>query len=103
MEESSSNEQKEGDKYFLFYLPHQALLRPETKTTKVRVVFNASKKHNNGIALNDVLHTGPVLQTDFNKAVDCIIFPETEIRQQKWFYENGSFIITFGKFCCVAG
>ncbi|XP_070141656.1 uncharacterized protein [Drosophila kikkawai] len=33
-------------------------------TTKVRVVFNASNPSSNGNSLNDILHAGPVLQSD---------------------------------------
>ncbi|XP_075167684.1 uncharacterized protein LOC142239804 [Haematobia irritans] len=47
-----------------YYLPHHAVVKPERTTTKVRVVFNASCPTSNGLSLNDVLHTGPVLQND---------------------------------------
>ena len=36
----------------------------ESTTTKVRVVFNASSSTSNVVSLNDVLYTGPFLQTD---------------------------------------
>ncbi|XP_059217691.1 uncharacterized protein LOC131994814 [Stomoxys calcitrans] len=47
-----------------YYLPHHAVVKPERTTTKVRVVFNASSPSSNGVSLNDVLYTGPVLQND---------------------------------------
>ncbi|XP_070075146.1 uncharacterized protein [Drosophila takahashii] len=47
-----------------YYLPHHAVIKPESTTTKLRVVFNASSPSANGTSLNDVLHAGPVLQSD---------------------------------------
>ncbi|XP_075155819.1 uncharacterized protein LOC142229175 [Haematobia irritans] len=49
-----------------YYMPHHAVVRPESSTTKVRVVFNASSSTSNGISLNDTLHCGPSLQKDLN-------------------------------------
>ncbi|XP_073811753.1 uncharacterized protein [Musca autumnalis] len=47
-----------------YYLPHHAVFKPDSTTTKVRVVFNASCPSSNGLSLYDMLHTGPVLQND---------------------------------------
>ncbi|XP_055910779.1 uncharacterized protein LOC129945147 [Eupeodes corollae] len=47
-----------------FYLPHHAVLKPDSATTKLRVVFNASYKSSNGHSLNDYLHVGPTIQND---------------------------------------
>ncbi|XP_046807521.1 uncharacterized protein LOC124420038 [Lucilia cuprina] len=47
-----------------YYLPHHAVIKPESTTTKVRVVFNASSPSSNGLSLNDILYPGPILQSD---------------------------------------
>ncbi|XP_071580935.1 uncharacterized protein [Temnothorax nylanderi] len=47
-----------------FYMPHHHVLRPESSTTKLRVVFNASFRVNPKLSLNDVLMVGPTIQTD---------------------------------------
>ena len=50
----------EGGK--VHYLPHQAVIRKEAETTKLRVVFDApSKEGKKGTSLNDCLHVGPPL------------------------------------------
>ncbi|XP_073814290.1 uncharacterized protein [Musca autumnalis] len=47
-----------------FYLPHHAVIKPESSSTKVRVVFNASSKSTTGLSLNDTLYPGPILEND---------------------------------------
>ncbi|XP_041633313.1 uncharacterized protein [Drosophila kikkawai] len=47
-----------------YYLPQHAVIKPESTTTKLPVVFNASSPSANGTSLNDILHAGPVLQSD---------------------------------------
>lgn len=48
----------------LNFLPHHAVIKESSTTTKVRVVFDGSCKTNNGIALNDILMAGPTIQQD---------------------------------------
>ncbi|XP_045466769.1 uncharacterized protein LOC123675453 [Harmonia axyridis] len=48
----------------IYYLPHHCVIKPESSTTKLRVVFKASAKTTSNISLKDVLMDGPVLQND---------------------------------------
>jgi len=48
----------------LYFIPHQAVTRPDSLTTKLRVVFDASAKTTSGSSLNDKLWPGPNLQRD---------------------------------------
>ncbi|XP_043259315.1 uncharacterized protein LOC122401313 [Colletes gigas] len=50
-----------------FYLPHHAVIKESSETTKIRVVFDASAKTSTGIALNDTLLNGPILQDTLYK------------------------------------
>ncbi|XP_065370748.1 uncharacterized protein LOC135962783 [Calliphora vicina] len=52
------------DRTKVYYLPHHGVFKPESTSTKVRVVFNDSSKTSTGLSLNDILYTGPVLQND---------------------------------------
>ncbi|XP_037811673.1 uncharacterized protein LOC119603636 [Lucilia sericata] len=64
MEETTSTEINYEGKFSSYYLPHHAVVRPDHKTTKVRIVFNASRKTKSNFSLNDVLYTGPTIQND---------------------------------------
>ena len=44
-----------------FYLPHHGVLRMESLTTKLRVVFNGSAPTTSGQSLNDIMYVGPNL------------------------------------------
>ncbi|XP_015121522.1 uncharacterized protein LOC107044229 [Diachasma alloeum] len=45
-----------------YYLPHHAVIKDSSETTKVRVVFDASAKTSTDISLNDTLLVGPTIQ-----------------------------------------
>lgn len=47
-----------------YYIPHHAVFKPSSTTTKLRVVFDASCKTTTGRSLNDMLMVGPNLQDD---------------------------------------
>ncbi|XP_055714315.1 uncharacterized protein LOC129808562 [Phlebotomus papatasi] len=56
----------DGGKY---YLPHHAVFKKESSTTKTRVAFDASCKTSTGKSLNSVLHAGPKLQQNLNQII----------------------------------
>lgn len=45
-----------------YYIPHHAVMKPSSTSTKFRVVFDASAKTSSGKSLNDELMVGPVIQ-----------------------------------------
>jgi len=47
-----------------YYIPHHAVLRNSSVTTRLRVVFNASCRMINGMSLNDYMLIGPKFQRD---------------------------------------
>lgn len=61
MRPATVNEKQDGRAYFL---PHHAVVKESSETTKLRVVFDASCKSNNGKSLNDQLYVGPTIQKD---------------------------------------
>nr|XP_041630558.1 uncharacterized protein LOC121502008 [Drosophila kikkawai] len=62
-----------------YFIPHHCVLKPESSTTKLRVVFDASCKTTSNKSLNDILYAGPtnlplgaaVLKHDFY-VDDCL-------------------------------
>lgn len=47
-----------------YFIPHHCVLKPDSTTTKLRVVFDASAKTSTGYSLNDLMYTGPVVQSE---------------------------------------
>lgn len=45
-----------------YYLPHHAVIKEASRTTKTRVVFDASATTTSNISLNDILLKGPTVQ-----------------------------------------
>lgn len=52
-----------------YILPHHAVVRQASTTTKLRVVFDGSAKPSDGSALNDQLLVGPPLQQDLRDLI----------------------------------
>lgn len=46
------------------YLPHHAVIKENSETTKLRVVFDGSAKTSSGKSFNDIQYVGPVVQDD---------------------------------------
>ncbi|KAK5977662.1 hypothetical protein GCK32_020150 [Trichostrongylus colubriformis] len=49
------------DNHRVYYIPHQAVYKESSSTTKLRIVFDASSKTRGAPSLNDCLHQGPTL------------------------------------------
>lgn len=47
-----------------YYMPHHGVIKEDSTTTKLRVVFDASAKTDRGISLNEKLKSGPTIQDD---------------------------------------
>jgi hypothetical protein len=47
-----------------YFLPHHAVFKMDSSTTKLRVVFDAAAKTSTGKSLNDVMLCGPTIQQD---------------------------------------
>ena len=57
-EDASSAEER-------YYLPHHAVFKSSSSTTRTRVVFDGSCRSSNGLSLNDTLLVGPYSTTRF--------------------------------------
>ncbi|EYC14861.1 hypothetical protein Y032_0039g49 [Ancylostoma ceylanicum] len=52
------------DDHRVYYIPHQAVIKETSATTKLRVVFDASSHYKGAPSLNDCLHSGPAILPD---------------------------------------
>ncbi|KAI8116345.1 hypothetical protein CVS40_11573 [Lucilia cuprina] len=48
-----------------YFIPHQCVLKPQSTSTKLRVVFDASSRTSSRTSLNDLLMVGPTVQEEF--------------------------------------
>ncbi|XP_065075282.1 uncharacterized protein LOC135699026 [Ochlerotatus camptorhynchus] len=78
-----------------FFLPHHAIHRPESTTTKTRVVFDGSSHDANGLSINEVLVIGPTVQpplqaTVINFRVPRFVFTADaqKMFQQIWMHSD---------------
>ncbi|XP_037932704.1 uncharacterized protein LOC119667483 [Teleopsis dalmanni] len=47
-----------------YFIPHHCVLKPDSTTTKLRVMFDASAKTTSGHSLNDLMYNGPTVQSE---------------------------------------
>ncbi|XP_050298577.1 uncharacterized protein LOC126737642 [Anthonomus grandis grandis] len=47
-----------------YFLPHHCVIREDSTSTKLRVVFDGSMKTSSGLSLNDVMHKGYTVQPE---------------------------------------
>ncbi|XP_076230264.1 uncharacterized protein LOC143176045 [Nomia melanderi] len=104
-----------------YYLPHHAVYKANSTTTKLRVVFDGSAKTTSGLSLNDVQWVGPVVQDDlisillrfrkhrYDLSADIAkMYRQVWVREQNrkfhrilWRKDKNSTIKTFKAYMCV--
>ncbi|XP_037930931.1 uncharacterized protein LOC119665760 [Teleopsis dalmanni] len=74
-----------------YFAPHQYVLRPDSTSTKLRVVFDCSCKTDSGLSLNEVMMKGPLVQDDLLSIIlrfrcykYAITADVTKIYRQAW-------------------
>ncbi|XP_018405553.1 PREDICTED: uncharacterized protein LOC108781929 [Cyphomyrmex costatus] len=61
---TKSNEEIDRTSHYCYYLPHHAIIKEDSSTTTLRIVFDASCKTSSGKSLNDILRVGPTIQQE---------------------------------------
>lgn len=62
---------KHDESQLSYFLPHHAVIRETSLTTKMRIVFNGSAPCDNGISLNDLQYIGPPILNDIFSILVC--------------------------------
>ena len=62
------------------FLPHHAVIKPFSNTTKMRLVFDASAKSSGGYSLNDTLMIGPTIQYKLVEHLKRLKISRSQIR-----------------------
>lgn len=65
-----TEEDKKVSEWKSYYLPHHPVMKTDSSTTKMRIVFDASAKTSSGVSLNQKLFPGPAIQ---NNLIDIIL------------------------------
>ena len=63
----------------IHYIPHQAVIREDKITTKLRIVFDASAKKENQPSLNNCLYPGPCLLSNVAEILTRFRFYKTTL------------------------
>lgn len=63
-----------------YFLAHHCVLRPESSSLKLRVMFDASTKTSANISLKDILHVGPTVKDEFF----AISAAKIRIQRKQW-------------------
>ena len=66
----------EGECGNVTYLPHREVVKDQSVTTKVRIVFDASARLKGQPCLNDILYKGPCLNPElYNLLLQFRVYP----------------------------
>ncbi|CAK9833693.1 hypothetical protein ANTRET_LOCUS10340 [Anthophora retusa] len=90
MSEKQNDNKREG-----YYLPHHAVFKENSLTTKLRVVFDGSARTASGKSLNDTLMVGPTIQDDlfaltirFRSHTYVLTADITKMYRQTWIHPD---------------